>query len=653
MPEKSPYKAISSYAAIGNLRSVALVGNDGAIDWCCFPELDRGSVFAALLDHRKGGCFRVTLAGAGAGEQRYVEDTNVVQTTFRRGQARLRVTDFMPLSGRVEGCCGDSSEAPPEIVRVLECLEGEASVELEWAPRLDYARADMEIVPWEGGWRANGGGDSLFLAGADGTDGATVDHDELGPVLRARWSMRAGERRAVVTRWQDACGADVAAAQQALQATIDVWRAWARQDGVSASEPWGPWRALVVRSSLLCKLLTHADSGAIVAAPTTSLPEWIGGVRNWDYRFAWIRDASQTAQALMSLGHTSEAVDLLRWMERVSEAHSDEWELQIMYDVHGKEDLVERELEHLEGYRGSGPVRIGNGAAGQFQLEVYGELLNTGYELARRGEQMKPKVKNFLRKVADHVVEVWQKPDYGIWEVRGEAQHFTYSKVMAWVALDRAAILAHEYGLEGDVATWEETAATIRREILERGYDPKRRAFVQAYGSQELDAANLRIPLMEFLPADDPRVQNTIDRTLEELTENDLVYRYHADDGLEGEEGAFGLCTFWLVDALALGGRIEEAERIFANLAAHANPVGLFPEQFHPESGEFLGNFPQAFTHIGLINSALYLAWARAVAVRVGAHRHTRASRRSAGRGRTALKRVVVRMACGLLRPSR
>ncbi|MFU8817546.1 MAG: glycoside hydrolase family 15 protein [Pseudomonadales bacterium] len=588
--------------------TVALVGSDGSIDWCCFPELDRASVFAALLDHRKGGRFRVTMSGAGPGEQHYLDDSNVLRTTFSHDGARLQITDFMPLSGRIDGCCDTSSEAPPEIVRVLECLEGQANVELEWAPRLDYGRAPTAIVAHQGGWCASGGDDSLFLAGADG---AVVEQREHGPVLLARWRMSAGEQRAVVSRWQEAADADVGAARRALQQTAGVWQAWARQDGVIASETWGPWRSLVVRSSLLCKLLTHAESGAIVAAPTTSLPEWIGGVRNWDYRFAWIRDASQTAQALMSLGHTAEAIDLLRWMERVSEAHCDDWELQIMYGVRGQEELPERELSHLEGYRGSSPVRIGNGAAGQFQLEVYGELLNTGYELARRGEDMKPRVKHFLRRVADHVVDVWQQPDYGIWEVRGEARHFTYSKVMAWVALDRAVLLAGEYGLEGDVAVWSDTAETIRRDILDHGYDPQRRAFVQSYGSQELDAANLRIPLMEFLPADDPRVQHTIDRTLEELTENDLVYRYRGDDGLEGEEGAFGLCTFWLVDALALSGRVDEAERIFTNLLAHANPVGLFPEQFHPESGEFLGNYPQAFTHIGLINSVLYLAWAR------------------------------------------
>jgi GH15 family glucan-1,4-alpha-glucosidase len=603
------YKPISSYGAIGNLRSVALVGNDGAIDWCCLPELDDASVFCALLDHAVGGRFRLTVSGATTGEQQYLQDTNVLLTTFRVGRSVLQVTDFMPLAGTIEGCCETESQAPPEIVRLLDCQDGDVTVELEWSPRLDYARADTTIVAADGGWRASAGDQCLFLSGPSD---AAVHQEQHGPVVRARWSMHAGDQQSIITRWQDACPSEPGYADRVLNETIGVWHGWSRREGVVACEQWaGSRKPLVVRASLVCKMLTHAVSGAIAAAPTTSLPEWIGGERNWDYRYAWIRDASQTAQALVSLGHTAEAIALLRWMEDVCEAHADEWELQIMYGLRGQEELPERELQHLEGYRQSRPVRIGNGAAGQFQLEVYGELLNTGYELVRRGEELSPRVKNLLRKVADHVVEVWQKPDYGIWEVRGEKQHFTYSKVMAWVAMDRALLLAEHHGLDGDVGLWTETATRIRRDILDNGYDPKRRAFVQAYGSQELDAANLRIPLMEFLPADDPRVQETIDRTLEELTENDLVYRYHADDGLAGEEGAFGLCTFWLVDALALSGRVEEAERIFSNLLAHANHVGLFAEQFDPSNGEFLGNFPQAFTHIGLINSALYLAWAR------------------------------------------
>ncbi|MBE0595707.1 MAG: glycoside hydrolase family 15 protein, partial [Desulfuromonadales bacterium] len=282
-----------------------------------------------------------------------------------------------------------------------------------------------------------------------------------------------------------------------------------------------------------------------------------------------------------------------------------------MYGLHGETELPELELPHWEGYRRSRPVHIGNGAADQFQLEIFDEFLNMGYELARRGEELEPEIWDFLARVADHVDEVWEKPDHGIWEMRGPTRHFTYSKVMAWVAFDRAIHLARGYGLKGDVEKWRRGRERVRQAVLENGYDRKLGAFVQAFGAADLDASNLRIPLMEFLPFDDPRVQGTIDRTLEQLTENGLVYRYRVDDGLPGKEGTFGLCTFWLVDALALSGRLEEAEKIFASIARHVNHVGLFAEQIDAASGAFLGNFPQAFTHIGLINSVLNLAWAR------------------------------------------
>jgi len=305
-------------------------------------------------------------------------------------------------------------------------------------------------------------------------------------------------------------------------------------------------------------------------------------------------------------------VDLLDWMEHVTAAEFEkDGKLQIMYGIHGQVDLEEQELDHFEGYRRSRPVRVGNKAAEQFQLEIYGEVLTSAYELARRGLPLDEHVAGFLTKVANHVQEVWTRPDYGIWEIRSEPRHFTYSKIMAWVALDRAIQLATTYGLEGDVPSWERTRSQIRAAVLEHGYSERAGSFVMAFDWDDLDAANLRIPLVEFLPCDDPRVQNTIDRTIERLTEDGLVYRYLVDDGLPGKEGAFGLCSFWLVDALALFGRIDEALEIFEKAAGHANHVGLFPEQFDPATGEFLGNFPQAFTHLGLINSVLYLAHAQ------------------------------------------
>jgi GH15 family glucan-1,4-alpha-glucosidase len=393
---------------------------------------------------------------------------------------------------------------------------------------------------------------------------------------------------------------------------VDTWRDWVRQGDAERRHEWaGGLRPQLARSELALKLLIHADTGAIAAAPTTSLPETIGGVRNWDYRFTWIRDASLTAQALMTLGHHQEATEFLLWVEHVSEARaSRDSGIQIMYGLRGESELPEAELPHLEGYRGSRPVRIGNAAHSQLQLDIYGELLDSAYELARRGVELDGSLPGFLQAVADRAAGAWHRTDSGIWEVRGEPRHFVYSKLMAWVALDRASHLADRHSLPGDAARWRQERDRLRDDVLERGYNPEVGAFVQSYGSTELDAANLLIPLHELLPFDDPRVQGTIDRTLEQLTENGLVYRYRADDGLPGKEGTFGLCTYWLVDALALSGRLDEAWEIFEGMTGRANDLGLFAEQIDAESGEFLGNFPQAFTHVGLINSALYLAYA-------------------------------------------
>jgi GH15 family glucan-1,4-alpha-glucosidase len=607
MKSTDAYKPISDYALIGNLRTAALIGRDGAIDWCCFPHLDRPSVFAALLDAKRGGRFRLSPAGGEMGEQQYVNDTNVLETRFFSEAGRLTVADFMPLSGNIHGC--GQSEAPHEIHRILHCEGGSLEVEVEWSPRFDYARAATSIQMTEEGWLAAGDGQKMTFCGAAD---CRITDEGSGPVLRSRFRMAPGERKALVTRWgSEEWGCRLDASMEMMHRTKAVWEEWAHQEGLARAQEWaGEWLPLVIRSELLLKLLTHADTGAIAAAPTTSLPETIGGVRNWDYRYAWIRDASLTVQALISMGHKAEGIELLDWMERVSAARcEEEWNLQIMYGLHGEPELEEKELNHLDGYRGSRPVRIGNEAAEQFQLETYGELLNTGYELVRRGQAPESKIRDFLHRVADHLLGLWERPDHGIWEMRAGARHFTYSKMMSWVGLDRAILLSERFGLAGN-RQWRTARKAIREQILEQGFDRDSGCFVLSYGSRELDAANLRIPLLEFLPADDPRVQGTIDRTMERLMENGLVYRYHADDGLPGKEGAFGICTFWLVDALALSNRVDEAWEVFTEIAKRANRVGLFPEQFDPATGEFLGNFPQAFTHIGFINSILYLAHA-------------------------------------------
>ncbi|KAF5088593.1 MAG: glycoside hydrolase family 15 protein [Methanoculleus horonobensis] len=602
------YKPIADYAVIGNLRTAALVGTDGSIDWCCYPYLDRTSVFAALLDARLGGRFRVSVPEVERGRQQYIEDTNILVTRFSNEAGTLVVTDLMPLFGSIRGRGG--SFAPPELYRILDCEEGAVEVAVEWSPRFDYARGTTEIERVPNGWMATDGRDDMTLFG---TQEGEVAEEADGHTLLAAFPMRAGERRVLIARWGTEDLTYVPEQAEAIvEKTGEVWQAWAHGSEPLHNEEWADGLLpLLVRSELVLKLLTNAATGAITAAPTTSLPEEIGGVRNWDYRFAWIRDSAMTAQALIALGHEAEAIELLSWMERVSEMHVGEGRgLRIMYGTHGWFALSEKELSHLEGYRRSRPVRIGNGASDQLQLEIYGELLNTAYELYRRGYEPSERGTAFLTRVADEACSLWREPDYGIWEIRGELRHYVYSKAMLWVALDRAVHLADRYGLPGDRDRWARNAAAIMREVIEKGYDPEIGAFVQSYGSKDLDAANLRIPLLELLPFDDERVQGTIDATMEGLMENGLVYRYRSDDNLPGKEGAFGLCTFWLIDVLALSGRIGEARTIFEQMVERANHVGLYPEQFDPATGAFLGNFPQAFTHIGFINSAIYLAYA-------------------------------------------
>lgn len=608
MPERDDYLPIEAYGAIGNLRTVALIGRNGSIDWCCLPELDAPSVFGALLDHRRGGRFRVTALGAAEGAQRYRSGTNVLETVFDAEGGRLVLTDFMPLHGDIRQ--GGRPPTAPELHRLLHCEAGTVEIEIEWAPRFDYARHPPRMREAAGGWVAEAGGTQLTLTADPGISGE-VRSDGFGPVLVARLRLDAGEQLALVCR----LGAVThrygqAAVREALAHTETAWREWAHTCAEGEVCTFGgPYHALVVRSGLALKLLTHPGTGAIAAAATTSLPEEVGGVRNWDYRFSWIRDAAFTAQALFSLGHRAEALGFLRWCAEVAAARGErDWGLQIMYGLHGERELPEAELPHLEGYRGSRPVRVGNGAATQTQHDIYGELLGAAYEYTRLGGTLEPGLAGFLARVADRACEVWREPDYGIWEVRGGPRHFVYSKLMVWVALDRAVRLAQRYGLKGDLARWRRERSAVRNAILTQGYDAGVGAFVQDFGSTALDAANLLLPVVEFLPFDDPRVQSTIDRTRERLMENGLVYRYLADDGLPGGEGGFLLTTFWMVDALALSGRTGEASELLQELARRASPLGLYAEEVDPRSGGFLGNFPQAFSHVGLINSTLYLA---------------------------------------------
>ncbi|HET8656093.1 MAG TPA: glycoside hydrolase family 15 protein [Longimicrobiaceae bacterium] len=602
------YLPIADYALIGNLRTAALVGRDGSIDWCCLPELSGPSVFAAVLDARKGGRFSVSPTRYLSTDQRYCGDTCVLETSFVCEGARLTVTDFMPLRGSIIGA--DDPDTAPEIHRLLRCEGGELEVDVLWSPRFDYARGMPGIAAGPGGFVARSGKSALALGGLPGGAGRVAD--EGGPVVRARFHMRPGERVALVTRWGDDPGIDPAETDDLLKTTCNVWREWVHDHEEIPTDTWaGSWSGLVTRSELTLKLLTHPDTGAVAAAPTTSLPESIGGPRNWDYRYSWVRDSVFVVQALYALGHADAGYDYLHFLARAAEmGKKQDWSLQIMYGLDGETDLPEICLDHLDGYRGSRPVRIGNAAAHQKQHDTYGELLNGAYELVRRQAEIQPDVWEFLSYLADRACQAWRKPDKGIWEVRGHPRHFTYSKVMVWVALDRAVRLAERRQLSGNVDGWRRSCGIVRDLVLKRGYNAELGAFVQSFGSDVLDASNLLIPQVGFLPANDPRVLGTIDRTLERLTVNGLVYRYFSADGLPGGEGAFGLCTFWLVNALALAGRVDKAREIFEGVLGRANHVGLFAEEIDPHSGEFLGNFPQGFTHLGLVNSALYLAHA-------------------------------------------
>jgi GH15 family glucan-1,4-alpha-glucosidase len=600
------YKPISKYAAIGNMHSIALISTDGSIDWCCLPYFHSPSVYASILDSEKGGFFKIILKGCTEGYQEYIIDSNVLQTTYQDENRKIIVTDFMPVFNNLEEF--KTIKIEPEIERLIECHGEECEVEITWIPRLNYASGDTRISFTGEGWIAKHLIGSLSLCGLNKSE----INEETDSSLKATIKLKRGDKRVIISRWDcESMNYDVEESGKKKDATVDAWQKWSHVLNGDNHDWAGEWLPYILRSELVLKMLDYAKTGALVAAPTTSLPETIGGVRNWDYRFVWLRDAALAGNALIALGHNYEADNFLIWIEELA---VDEFEnhlsLQIMYTLDGGADIDEVELEYFEGYKKSYPVRIGNGAAKQFQLETFGEVMLIAYELLRRGRKLSDKIMDLLVDLAEFVSKVWMEKDAGIWEIRGEAQHFIYSKIMAWTTLDRAVYFSKHFGLNGDAEKWERERNKIKDYILQHGYNEKVKSFIQYPGCEYTDASLLRIPMVEFLPADDYRVQNTVQYIIDTLVENKMVYRYKNDDGLPGEEGAFSLCTFWLVDVLALSGRIEEAKDIFNNMIKHANHAGLFSEQIDTKTGEHLGNFPQAFTHIGLINSALYLAYA-------------------------------------------
>lgn len=598
------YEPIADYAVIGDCHTVALVCRGGSIDWYCPDRFDAPAVFCRLLDADKGGFFRVAPREGIASERRYAGPTNVLETVHRTPTGRVRVTDFMPIYQRQEGREGYDVGAYGQILRLVEALDGEAEVEVVFKPTFDYARAPAQIEVVEGGAVARSGSQYLTLAFrgegvaiADGTLRAVL---RLWPGQRTWLQLTHGETPA--TMGPSDCDAR-------LESTVRYWRQWSSEYLYR-----GEYRAEVQRSALALKLLMYEPTGAFVAAPTTSLPEEVGGVRNWDYRYSWLRDASLILHALTGLGYRGEATDFFGWLRQCCHRGRP----QIMYGIDCRHDLTEVQLDHLEGYRGSRPVRVGNGAFGQQQVDIYGEVMNAAYAryvpdgISRPDEEgLLPETWTVLRRFADAAARQWREPDSGIWEVRGNPQEFLYSRLMCWVALDRAIKLAEERHLAGNLDHWRRERETIRDAILMRGFDQKQRAFTQALGSPIIDASALAIPRMGFLPATDPRVQSTIDRVRDVLGHGGLICRYRTretKDGVPGGEGAFVLCTFWMVEALALAGRLDEAYDLFEHTVGFANDVGLLSEEVDPVKRELLGNFPQGFSHLALVQAAVALA---------------------------------------------
>ena len=583
---------LEDYGLIGDLQSAALVGRSGSIDWLCFPRFDSGACFAALLGAPEHGRWLIEPVGeVHARSQRYRGETLILETEVETDEGAIRLVDFMPPRGR-----------DPDVVRIVEGLRGRVTCRLELVIRFDYG----SIVPWV---RRIDDGARIAIAGPDGLCFRTpveVHGENLTTV--AEFSVSPGERIPFVLTWfaSHEPPPDEIDPEQALRDTESFWTEWAGRCSYR-----GEWRDAVVRSLIVLKALTYVPTGGIVAAPTTSLPERIGGVRNWDYRYCWLRDATFTLDALLLAGYTDEAGAWRDWLLRT--VAGDPADLQIMYGARGERRLTELELGWLTGYEDSRPVRIGNAASDQFQLDVYGEVMDAMYQARRQGLAASDETWALLRNLMKFLEVEWDAPDEGIWEVRGPRRHFTHSKVMAWVAADRAVRLCEEFAREGPVDRWRELSDEIHREVCEHGYDAERGAFVQAYGSKLLDAALLMIPLVGFLPAEDERVRSTVDAIQRELVEDGFVHRYKESDdaaevdGLPPGEGAFLPCSFWLVDNLALLGRVDEARELYERLLAVRNPLGLLAEEYDVRRGRLVGNFPQAFSHLGLVNSAFTL----------------------------------------------
>ena len=588
------YKEIRDYGLIGNSHTVALVGTDGSIDWCCLPRFDSPSVFAAILDDDIGGSFRIAPQGPSRSDQTYVPNTNVLQTTFETETGTARVTDFMPCYRTSRGRLAHF----PEIHRVVECTRGRVSLEAVFGPKLDYARGATSVAISKHGVAATKDGESLALS-------STVQFELRGDEAASEIKLGQGQRAVFVLRHGSALPQHPGRCHSArkLERTEAYWRHKADRCVLT-----GPWRDVIVRSYLTLHLLVYSPTGAIVAAPTTSLPEEIGGERNWDYRYAWLRDASLTLTAFFRLGHGDEATGFMNWLLSVCDKCGPK--AQILYDIDFLDPLNEQQLDHLKGYRDSRPVRIGNAAYRQRQLDVFGEVLEAAHSYMNIGGKITRRSWGLLESFVDAACILWKWPDQGIWEIRGGPYHFVYSKAMCWVAADRGIKIAEKLGHRKNLKRWREIAREIKADILAKGWNPEKKAFTQHYETAALDSSNLLMAFFGFLPVSDERMKSTIERTVEELSWNGLLRRYRTDetdDGLGGSEGAFLWCSFWLVRSLLREVRRDEALALYERLVGYGNHVGLLPEMVDPESGAALGNFPQALTHLGVIIAGLEL----------------------------------------------
>ncbi|MEO8347070.1 MAG: glycoside hydrolase family 15 protein [Betaproteobacteria bacterium] len=581
--------SIEDYGLIGNTRTAAIVGKDGSIDWLCAPRFDSPSCFSALLGKPEHGRWLLAPGDGSRSVRRcYRSDTLVLETEFATADGVVRVIDCMPVwHGRTD------------IVRVVEGVRGRVSMNMQLVIRPSYGTATPWVRRVDDALLATAGPDSLELRTPVAVEGRNL-------TSVASFIVEEGERVPFVLTWFPSHESRPLPidADAAIKATERYWRGWCAQCAYD-----GRWAEPVRNSLMILKALTYAPTGGIVAAATTSLPELIGGVRNWDYRYCWVRDATFTLYALLLAGYRDEARDWRHWLLRAAAGHPAE--LQILYGVAGERELTERVLPWLPGYLDSSPVRVGNAAAGQFQLDIYGELMDAMHVARSAGLDPDADAWSFQRTLANFLADNWQRPDNGIWESRGGLQHYTYSKVMAWVAMDRAVKAIEEFGLDGPVEHWSETREQIHADVCARGFDAARGSFVQFYGSRELDASLLLIPQVGFLPADDPRIRGTIEAIERELVIDGLVARYHtekSDDGLPAGEGFFLPCSFWLADSLLLLGRAAEAEALFERLLTLRNDVGLLSEEYDLHNRRALGNIPQALTHVALVNTARNLS---------------------------------------------